>query len=422
MVGEPSSFESGTSMVTVHFCIESYDPRRGGMEESALRLITALGGQLGIRFVAYVLSIPLEADTPAPNIPIVDIASTIVALIEPLGPLTPANSRERMAEKSRLQVLFLRRAIRDQLRLDGEGRHVLLSYYLSTAGFVAQHVACEFGMAHIACARGSDLGRDIFTRELLAPVEFVLRRAACVVTTSQEHARFVRYLTNREDHVHTIYNAVPAHIRPSWTHSQTDRVRLVSLGGYSIKKGTHTLLKAVSRLLDEGLPVELAIAGPTGAGHWDEIRQHYSTHYAGRISLCNMIARPDVEAFLLAGDVFCSASISEGCANSTMLALGLGMPIVSTATGALIDFTANLDHVATSEPGDEESFASVLRRSVQQVLRGTLVVDFAQVEAVLERLSQEREASAWQTLFNTYSTRSSICASENATSHAVPLR
>jgi hypothetical protein len=89
---------------------------------SSTFLITALAGQRGIRFIAYLLSVPLEAETPAPKVPIVDIASTIVALIEPLGPLTPANSRERMAEKNRLQVLLLRRAIRDARRVERTDR------------------------------------------------------------------------------------------------------------------------------------------------------------------------------------------------------------------------------------------------------------------------------------------------------------
>lgn len=390
-------------MITVHFCIESYDPRRGGMEESALRLITGFADQESIRFIAYVLSAPLESDVPRPNITIIDIASLIQPLVEPLGPLTPANSRESAAEKMRLQVLFLRRAMRERSHLDGPGRHVVLSYYVSTAGFIAQHVASDLGLSHIACARGSDLGRDIFIRELLGAAEFVLRRATCIVTTNEEHARFVRYLSGRLDDVHTIYNPVPRHVRPVWRPSRRDRVRLVSLGGYSVKKGTNTLFKAVSRLLDDGLPVELVVAGPTGTGEWDTIRQQYVARYGGALSLLDTIPRHDVEELLLKADIFCSASISEGCANATMRALGLGIPIVSTATGALVDFAALFDHVVLAEPGDEEAFASVLRNSVQRALSGNLIVDLIKIEALVEQqLSYQREIVAWHLLFEKY--------------------
>jgi glycosyltransferase involved in cell wall biosynthesis len=394
-------------MVTVHFCIESYDVRRGGMEESALRLINALASQPRLRLIAYVLSVPVADDMEPPDIQVVDIAVRILPLIEPLGPLTLFNRRERGAEQSRLQVLLLRQAMSDRLQTSGNCRHVILSYYLSTAGFVAQHVASEFGIPHIACARGSDLGRDVFTRESLAAPAFVLQRATCIVTTSKEHARFVRYLTHREQDVHTIYNGLSSNIRPTWTRFRSDRVRLVSLCGYSVKKGTNTLLKAVARLLDLGLPVELTIAGRTGIGEWNAIRQQYLGRYGERISFRDVIARQDVDSFLLSGDIFCSASISEGCANATMRALGLGLPIVSTATGALVDFQAGLDHVATVEPGNEDSFVEALRRCVDKVLSGTLTINIAQVEAVIERLSAEREANAWITLFEKYCGRPS---------------
>src|SRR5262249_30997163 len=147
----------------------------------------------------------------------------------------------------RLQVLLLRREIHRELINRPADHHLLLSFYLSTAGFVAQHVASEFGLAHVACARGSDVGRDIFTQDGVGAVEFVLRRASCVVTMNLEHRRFIRDIIGRREDVYTIYNAIPPHVRPVWTRNTSGTVRLVSLGGYSVKKGTNILLKSVAQ-------------------------------------------------------------------------------------------------------------------------------------------------------------------------------
>ena len=392
-------------MITVHFCIESFDPARGGMEESALRLMRSFANNQGIRIIGYAISAPLRRERIMGAGEILDIASQVEELTAPLGPWTIVNSHERHQERTRIQILLMRLAIRRALTLWPANRHLLLSFYLTTAGFVAQHVAFEFGLSHVACSRGSDLGKDVFTREAFAPVDFVLRNAQGIVTTNLGHAHTVMRFVKRQNHVHTIYNSIPVSVRPTWKRSRAGRVQLVSLCGYSIKKGTHVLLRAVAQLLEEGLPIQLRIAGQTGYGHWEDIRQRFLKRYGGAISMEGQISTDAVEQFLLDGDIYCSASLSEGCSNATMLAVCLGMPVVSTATGALVDLAKELNHVDMVEAGSVMEVQNALRRIAKKLLAGSLEIDSGRLGKLSRRLSCEREKADWKNIFSMYSTR-----------------
>jgi glycosyltransferase involved in cell wall biosynthesis len=384
-------------MTTIHFFLESFDPRRGGMEESALRLIKLLGSDPQFRIVTYVLSGPLGLGQCPPEIArTIDISSE---MSEFGGPMARQLSNISQDQRARVQILMARNAARE-LCHSHEGNHVVLSFYLSTAGFVAQQIASEMQMPHIACSRGSDLGHNLFMPDRVGTIEFVIRRATRVVTTSSEHRQFIETILGRSDGVHTIYNALPENIHPVWAPHKRERVRLVSAGGYCVKKGTQTLLQAVAQLLDEGSPIELSIVGPTRKGAWGDLRQVFSTRYGGRIAFGDMIEKEQVESFMLRGDVYCSASLAEGCANAAMLALGIGMPIVCTATGALSDIAAGFSHVIMSPPGNVREFASALRRAVSCIREGRLKVDVNGVQHALRLLSVERERNEWKKLLD----------------------
>lgn len=385
-------------MTIVHFLVESFDPKRGGMEESAFRIVQAFAGDPNFRFIGYLISAEDENPVCPKNLSRrIDLDQQIRPLIQPLGIGTGKLS---LGRRSRLQILVAKEILQCEMQQHPDARHVLLSFFLSTAGFVGQQLACELNIPHIACARGSDLGHRLFTQEGIGPIEFVTARAARVVTTSRLHAELVRKICGRGTGLRTIYNALPPGITPCWQPRKRKRVHLVSAGGYCIKKGTHLLLEAVARLLDEGLPIELEVVGPTRPGYWDRVRELYSSRHPSRIRMNDMIGRGEMESFLLNGDIYCSASLSEGCSNATMLALGLGMPVVSTATGALVDLAAGLHHVRMVPPASVTALASALRNAVLGLLNGSLQVDRDLVCGIVKRLSPEREYSEWSRIFD----------------------
>lgn len=386
-------------MTTVHFCLESFDPRRGGMEESALRIVDALADEPDLRFVAYVTGGTKSRARPPHLARLVDIAPAIDALTAGAGITRAQLSQPR---RSRLEALLVRNAVREDLVAHPDHRHIVLSFYLSTAGFIGQLVASELKLPHIACSRGSDLGHNLFMSDRIGVLEYVLKRATLVVTTSKEHARYARDLGGRERGIKTVYNGLPDHVRPRWTRRPNSRVRLVSAGGYCFKKGTATLIAAATQLIDEGLPVDLAIVGRNAIGRWKEIRQNCATRYGDRIALGSVVDREAVESLLLGGDIYCSASLSEGCSNALTLALGLGLPIVGTRTGALLDFADGLDHIALVTPGDPVAFTDALRTMVNRILTDRLSVDPTRVGVVVARLSRAREQSEWKAILHAH--------------------
>jgi len=383
-------------MITVHFVVESFDRKKGGMEESAARIVQSFRNDPDIRFVGYTIRKEERSVNLSNLSKSVSLTSEILPLIQPLGIGVASLSS---TARTRLQILSACKALRREIRRRPKDRHILLSFFIPTAGFIAQHLSHEVRVPHIACARGSDVGHQLFMPDSMPVFNFVITRAAQVVTTSLQHQRLVREVCGRSENVHTIYNALSKSVKPVWRRHHSRRVHLVSATGYCVKKGTHLLVKAVARLLDEGLPIDLSIVGPTRLGRWDKLQKKYREHYPSNIHLNGMIPYRKVRDFLLSGDVYCSASLSEGCSNATMLALGLGMPIVSTATGALVDFSDGLGHVQLAAPASLPELIIALRETVNGLLDETTSVDRLKIKNIVDRLSMENEREAWKRVF-----------------------
>jgi glycosyltransferase involved in cell wall biosynthesis len=84
-----------------------------------------------------------------------------------------------------------------------------------------------------------------------------------------------------------------------------------------------------------------------------------------------------------------------------MLAFSLGMPIVSTATGALVDLAGGCEHVALVPPADIDALAAALREVVQRILGGRLHIDAAAVSSVVSRLTPDNERTQWMDVIET---------------------
>jgi glycosyltransferase involved in cell wall biosynthesis len=365
------------------------------MEESALRIAQRLENGTDVRVIGYVMR-PNESNSEPPRITAcVDLDRQVRSMAEVLGIRAEHLPIEHW---TRAQIFFMRAAIGKSLRDHLTDRHVLLSFYIPTAGFVGQHIACDLQLPHIACSRGSDLGHALFMQKQFAAIAFVLSRATHVVTTNSEHKRLIGNVCGRRHGVQTIYNGFATTLQTMWQPSRREHVKIVSPGGYCIKKGTHLLLEAVGLLIDEGLPIELEIVGPTRLGSWDSLRQKYTARYGPRVKLNDWIPQSELISFLKAGDIFCSASISEGCPNAALLALGLGMPIVSTRTGALPDLASSWSHVEFVEVGDVSELARGLRNAVNKIRTGKMVVAQDEVQRLLTRLCPEAEDAHWRDL------------------------
>lgn len=126
------------------------------------------------------------------------------------------------------------------------------------------------------------------------------------------------------------------------------------------------------------------------------MRRQYAIRAGTHLSLAGWLSGADVEARLLDADIYCTATLSEGCPNATMLALALGLPTVASATGAPLDFMAEATHVALAPPGDVGSFTQALRGAVQRTVERSWTIDRRAVNRMIEALSPDRETTAWR--------------------------
>lgn len=370
------------------------------MEESAHRVLQLLSPDPELHFTTYLFAAKHDPEIPSGLSATVNIGALVDKLLNPFDRNKPTQQevREVLAEWPRLQVLLAKTAVRRAMDHRPNDTHLILSFYLTSMGFVGQHVASALDIPHIACSRGSDLGRDIYSPEHIPALQFVARRATALVTSCTEPRLVAERMLERADAVHVVHNSLPPHLRPIWTRRRRDTVRLISISGYSVKKGTAILLQAVAELLHESLPVELSIFGSVGPGGWETLCGSFLERYPGKLSFHKWIPKAELEAHILDADIYCSASLFEGFSNANMLALALGIPIVGSATGALIDFAANLKHVALVPPGSVEQFRDELRTMVLRTMDGTLEVSTRGVLDVVERLSPNKERDEWQAL------------------------
>lgn len=133
-------------------------------------------------------------------------------------------------------------------------------------------------------------------------------------------------------------------------------------------KGVLELLDAVCRLLVSVPQVRLVIAGGPGrgsAGYAADVKRICSrSDLAGKVTLLSDVSQDELVEWMNAADVFCLASRREGCPNVVLEALACGVPVVSTAVGAVPDLIPSTDYGMMVPPGDPAALADALARAL----------------------------------------------------------
>jgi len=385
-------------MRVLHFYTALFVPTHGGLERSVLRIALALS-DAETKVVVYVRLGDYDySTTPAVHgVDVVSLAALRNIWIEPLASSGVPGSR-MAAEEARLNFLLLRAEIERRMLRDPGSRHVLISFFLSHEGFTAQSVAASLGIPHIATVRGTDFGRGFHAPSEFPIVTSVADAADLVITTNLTQATELQRVVP-SCRTETIHNSVGGNLLTCrWRRTHSPTVRLVSDGGYSHRKGTQVLLKAFAVLSAEGLPVTLAIVGDAERkqhAYWSALRESYLARFGTSLMLGDYIDAADVPAFLLGGDIYCLASLAEGCSQGRCGALAVGMPIVSTRCGELPDLAEGVCHVRLAAPADQDGFTTTLRRACRDVLTRGIAIDTSRVDEWKRHLAPERERAAW---------------------------
>ncbi len=392
-------------MTILHFVTLMVFPQPGGLEASLLRIAKGFAAQ-GFGVIIYTLGQPEEHAGPHPDhegIEVVHLAGEKHALQEPFevaGDLPDRLVKAHGREKSRLQYLVLENAIERRMAAHSDARHLIVSFYASSMGFVAQQVAARLDVPHVASIRGPEYCVDYRSSQYHGMVRFVIENADLVVTTNREQAEVLSRLFRVRWPMRTIHNATEAGPdRPFWNPPLSSRIELVCDSGFSGRKATHLLLRAVTSLLDAGLPVRLTVLGgifwQDNQHYWTKVQRECQRRYPDGFHFPGRVPPEAVEAFLAQSHLYCSATLGEGCSLSRLRALTLGMPMVTTRCGALPEATSDCDHVRLCRPGDWEALAAELELMVQRLREESVHPDRQQVAAWREHFSPPRERGDW---------------------------
>jgi glycosyltransferase involved in cell wall biosynthesis len=161
------------------------------------------------------------------------------------------------------------------------------------------------------------------------------------------------------------------------------------------RMGLGDLLEATARLLGEGTPVRLAIAGdgperPRLAARAEELGIADHVHLLGRVPDERL---PDLYR---AADAFALPTRSlEGFGMVTAEALASGLPVVATDAGASGEVLADVDEARLVPPGDPEAMADALSPLLRDADVRRAAADQARAHAE-HRLHWDRHLDAFE--------------------------
>jgi glycosyltransferase involved in cell wall biosynthesis len=394
-------------MAVFHIVTDTFFPTSGGLENHILRVARHLLTQAGSIVVVHVCSSShgYENDRDDPRLEGIIVSPIGVRRQSVLKPILGglANDPERLvAERTRLDCLLLRGAIQKSLSAHPQDTHVILSFFISNAGFLAQQAAICLSLSHIACVCGSDYSRDLFNPAKFAVVEYVARRADIIVTLNSEQAHFLQHAFGPVNQIVTIPISLPAEtLDRNWSPPPGPGIHLVSDSEYFYKKGTHLLLKTFSVLHNEGLPIQLSIVGRLDSlnpQYWTNLKTQYAKTFGSCVRLRSHVSSEEVTELLLSGHIYCSATLGEGCSHARAAALTLGMPIASTRCGELADLASDVPHVKLAPPGDQPGYTTALRELCRMYQTGFPEIDPRRVANWKAFFRLEREQTNWTDL------------------------
>ena len=171
---------------------------------------------------------------------------------------------------------------------------------------------------------------------------------------------------------------------------------LVSMGRLAKEKNWETLLGACTRVMAAHTDVRLLLIGD--GPQRDELKKCASElGIAGRVTFVGRVPFESVPEHLKAGDLFCTASVTETQGLATMEALAAGLPVVAVdATGTRDVVEDGVDGLLTEN--DSQALALAVCKILEDDgLRDTFILNAREkVEQFNTRRQAERLVEVYQ--------------------------
>lgn len=281
---------------------------------------------------------------------------------------------------------------------------LILNYWLYPDGYAAVKIAKDLGVPVIVASIGSDLRRieDPFTR---MHTRWTLRNADHLITVSHELAQQAAALGGDPGRTTVILNGYDGNVYyPGDQAAERARLGVAAdaelvfyLGSLIPTKGLAELMDAFIALARRRPKLRL-VCGGEGPLRSELERRAAEAGLADRFQLVGQLSGAAVRGWMVAADLFCLPSYSEGCPNVVIEALACGRAVVATDVGGIPELVksgsngllvpprnaaaleAGLDQ-ALGQHWNSESVAATYRRDWHAVAEETWSV----CTAVLER-------------------------------------
>ena len=166
--------------------------------------------------------------------------------------------------------------------------------------------------------------------------KFTIRKADKIVTVSEDMRRF--YIENDKipnDKIVSIYNSCDLDKINEASKEEIDKYKeifedkkvVISLGRFIKQKGQWSLIKAFSKIVEEHKEYKLVIFGR------GEEKKYLQKLIDGlkineNVFLLNFVSNP--YKYLKNSEIYVCSSLFEGCSNSILEAMAVGLPIIAT--------------------------------------------------------------------------------------------
>lgn len=282
------------------------------------------------------------------------------------------------------------------MEADKDSNHAIISFYVTTNGFLAQQVASSLNIPHLSSFRGTDFNQDALSPDLIESVRMVVQRCDYLVATSSVQSEYANRVLGRTGKTKVIYNGVDVNGTFHSPKPGGQAIHLACDTGFSLKKGTHLLLKAVDDVARRHPSLSMTIVGPMEkrGSFWEAlIKSQSEKPYLELIP--GAAPQSLVDDMLEHSDAYITGSLGEGCSSGVIRALLKGMPIISPRTGLLGEPNLQFQNVYRCEPGDSKGLAGALDQFLADHHEGKIVVSHQEVSKLREQFSEERERGSW---------------------------
>jgi glycosyltransferase involved in cell wall biosynthesis len=138
-------------------------------------------------------------------------------------------------------------------------------------------------------------------------------------------------------------------------------IRVLFLARIEMDKGIYETIEACSRLVAEGLPIHLTVAGD--GSELDNVKALAAEKLGSSVSFLGFILGEEKTRALRDNDIYVlPTSHAEGMPASVLEALALGLPVITRPMGGLKDFFKDGEHGYLMDDTDPSTVASCVRK------------------------------------------------------------